>query len=299
MKIGVIGLGNVGSAIAYSILQNMNVRFDELVLNDIAERVHGIRLDFCHAFPDRSHKIIVGGYEKLNECDIVIITASMSMLHGINDFNRMDLLNKNREIFHKIFNGFKPKKDAILIIVSNPSDIMAYIAMKLSGVDPKRVIGFGGQLDNARFRFVLSNELKVEPTDIESYVIGEHGNRMIPVFSQVRIKGQVLTTNVNKEKIQTGVRDAVKEIIKLTGATQYGPGQNVSELVQCVLNDEKKVLCVSALLNSEYGANGVYMSVPCVIGRNGVERIVELDLDEDERNQFSNVIGLMKEFQKL
>ncbi|MBU5537671.1 MAG: L-lactate dehydrogenase [Candidatus Aenigmatarchaeota archaeon] len=297
MKIGIIGLGNVGSGIAFSILHNENIKFDRLILNDIVDKVYGIRLDLCHAFPEIGNKIIVGGYDELNNCDVVIITAGIAMITGSEQFDRMDLLKENSEIFKKIFEKFKPKKDAILIIVSNPSDVMAYIAWKLSGLNSSQVIGFGNQVDTARFRFILGEKLGIDAGKIEAYVIGEHGNGMIPVFSQTNV-GKDLEQSM-KDEITSQLVNAAAEIIRLAGYTQYGPGQNVSKLVEAIVNDKKEILCVSTLLNGQYGVENLYMGTPCVIGRNGVEKIIELNLDENERKQFSSLVEKMRKFQKL
>ncbi|MEM5797669.1 MAG: L-lactate dehydrogenase [Candidatus Aenigmatarchaeota archaeon] len=297
MKIGIIGLGNVGSGIAFSILHNENIKFDRLILNDIVDKVYGIRLDLCHAFPEIGNKIIVGGYDELNNCDVVIITAGIAMITGSEQFDRMDLLKENSEIFKKIFEKFKPKKDAILIIVSNPSDVMAYIAWKLSGLNSSQVIGFGNQVDTARFRFILGEKLGIDAGKIEAYVIGEHGNGMIPVFSQTNV-GKDLEQSM-KDEITSQLVNAAAEIIRLSGYTQYGPGQNVSRLVEAIVNDKKEILCVSTLLNGQYGVENLYMGTPCVIGRNGVEKIIELNLDENERKQFSSLVEKMRMFQKL
>lgn len=297
MKIGIIGLGNVGSGIAFSILHNENIKFDRLILNDIVDKVYGIRLDLCHAFPEIGNKIIVGGYDELNNCDVVIITAGIAMITGSEQFDRMDLLKENSEIFKKIFEKFKPKKDAILIIVSNPSDVMAYIAWKLSGLNSSQVIGFGNQVDTARFRFILGEKLGIDAGKIEAYVIGEHGNGMIPVFSQTNV-GKDLEQSM-KDEITSQLVNAAAEIIRLAGYTQYGPGQNVSKLVEAIVNDKKEILCVSTLLNGQYGVENLYMGTPCVIGRNGVEKIIELNLDENERKQFSSLVEKMRKVQKL
>jgi len=298
MKIGVIGTGNVGASIAYSILQNKNIEFDKFVLNDIIEKVHGIRLDFCHAFPDRSDKIIVGDYNELNDCDVVVITAGITMIRGSKGMVRMELLEKNKKIFESIFQKLKPKSDAVIIVVTNPSDAMAHVALRLSRLKPNQVIGFGNQLDTARYRFALSQILNVSPTSIEGYVIGQHGEEMIPVFSQTKVDEKQLDGSVDKIAIKNKVKDAARDVIKLTGCTQYGPGQAVSELVEAVVKDQKRTLPVSTLLNGEHDVQGMYMGVPCVIGKNGVEKIIELELDEDEKTQFLSLAEKSKQIQK-
>ncbi|MBI2084387.1 MAG: hypothetical protein HYT70_02135 [Candidatus Aenigmarchaeota archaeon] len=297
MKIGIIGLGNVGGGIAYSILHNENIKLDMLLLNDIVDKVYGVRLDLCHAFPEMGNKIVVGGYEQLNNCDIVIITAGITMFSGSNQFDRMDLLSKNAEILKNIFEKFTPKKDAILVIVSNPSDVMAYVAWNLSGLNSKQVIGFGNQLDTARFRFLLGEKLGINAGEIETYVIGEHGSGMIPVFSHTSV-GRDLDQSA-RDEIKTRLVNAAIEVIKLASYTQYGPGQNVSKLVEAIANDKKETLCVSTLFDGEYGVRGLYVGSPCVIGRGGVERIVELNIDENERKQLNAVVEKMREVQKV
>ncbi|MBI2005317.1 MAG: hypothetical protein HYS80_00970 [Candidatus Aenigmarchaeota archaeon] len=296
MKIGIIGLGNVGSGIAFSILYNNSIKLDKLILSDIVEKVRGVRLDLCHAFPEMGNKIIVGDYSELNDCDIVIITAGIATITGSKDFDRMDLLEKNRGIFKNIFSKFTLRRDAILIIVSNPSDVMAYTAWKLSGLDANQVIGFGNQLDTARFRFFLGEKLGIDADKINAYVIGEHGNDMIPVFSQTNFGNELDGTA--KGEIANRLVNAASEVIKLVGYTQYGPGRNVSELIETIVNDRKETLCISTLLDGQYGIKGLYIGTPCVIGRNGVEKIIELSLNEDERRQLSSLVEKMKGIQK-
>lgn len=295
MKIGVIGVGRVGSTIAYTILQNENIKLDKIILNDIVKRVDGIRLDLCHAFPEKKTKIIVGSYEELSICDILIITAGVPRTKDIK--TRMDLLPKNLNVFKGIFRELKLKKDAILIIITNPSDVLTYVAYKLSGLDENRVIGFGGQLDTARLKFLLSNELNVDSEEIETYVIGQHGKGMIPVFSQTKInKKPVEEFSIDKKYIIEELRTASEKIIQLVGGTEYGPGQHVSKLVQAISNDEECVLCVSTFLRNKYDVSDVCMTVPCIIGRKGVKKTIELALNKYETMEF---ISLSKDLKKV
>jgi len=286
-KVGIIGCGKVGMSAAFSILHQGIV--NELVLlGRSKEEIIGEELDLEHGMSFLPHAKVTAteSYEDLKDADIVIITAGAAQKPGE---TRLDLAQKNIAIIEDIIPSiltFAP--DTIIIIVSNPVDILTHRAYQLAGLPKGRVFGSGTTLDTARFRYHLSEFLKVNPRSIHAYVLGEHGDSSFPALSNATIGGQALTSfpDYSAERAQKAfesARDAAYRIIASKGATFYGIATVIAHLVKQILHDTRSVLPLSVPLHGYYGHSGVALSVPCIIGRNGVESTLEIKLDWQEK----------------
>lgn len=293
-KIVLIGTGMVGMSYAYSML-NQNV-CDELALIDVdKKRAMGEAMDLNHglAFSGSHMKIYAGDYPDCKDADIVVICAGVAQKPGE---TRLELLKRNKEVFRSIISpvtqsGFS----GIFLVATNPVDIMTKITYDLSGFPAGRVLGTGTALDTARLRYLLGSSLKVDPRNIHAYVIGEHGDSEFVPWSQAMLATKQITeliengeTTLDKEQlkeIEEEVRTAAYKIIEAKRATYYGIGMAMTRLTKAILGDENSVLTVSALLKGEYGLHGVFAGVPCIINQNGVQRILTLDLTDQELEQ--------------
>lgn len=302
-KIALIGAGQVGMACAYSMLiQNT---FDELVLVDVArERVEGEVMDLVHGLPFVEPAVVrAGTAEDCAGADLVIITAGSNQRSGE---TRLDLLSRNVEIFRSFVPDLaKYCPEAIFLVVSNPVDVMTYVTWKLSGLPSTSVFGSGTVLDTARFRYLLGQKLQIDSRSLHAYIIGEHGDSEVPVWSRVNIAGtflQPLNPELGTPKdpdhfneIYDQVRNAAYEIIKRKGATYYAIGLGVTQIVQAVLRDQYRVLTISSLINGLYGIEDVCLSLPGVVTRHGVSRIVRLDLAPIELEQLKQSAQVLHE----
>ncbi|MDO4419141.1 MAG: L-lactate dehydrogenase [Ruminococcus sp.] len=290
-KVALIGTGMVGMSFAYSAL-NQNV-CDELVLIDIdKKRAKGEAMDLNHglAFSHSSMKIYAGDYSDCKDATIVIISAGVNQKPGE---SRLELLKRNCEVFKSVVTAVTESGfGGIFLVATNPVDIMTRITYELSGFNPSRVIGSGTTLDTARLRYLLGDYFSVDPRNVHAYIIGEHGDSEFVPWSQAMIStkpiNKVLEDNPHKfeaeamERIATEVREAAQKIIEAKRATYYGIGIAITRIVRAILNDEKTVLTVSARLKGEYGERGVFVGTPCIVGNQGVDRLIELDLNEEE-----------------
>ncbi len=301
-KVAVIGVGMVGMSYAYSIL-NQNI-CDELCLIDIkTERVRGEAADLSHGLPfaPSSMKIYSGEYSDCSDMDIVVICAGAPQLKGE---TRRDLLQKNYKVFKSIVqpvieSGF----NGVFLVASNPVDIMTQVVYELSGFPSGRVFGSGTTLDSARLRYMMGDYFHVNPRNVHAYVIGEHGdsefvawsNAMLSVLPISRLEENNENMMEDLKKIAVDVRESAYEIINAKGATYYGIGMVLARLTRAVLNDENSVFTVSAYLKGEYGHKGIYIGVPAVVNRNGVREILEMELMEDEKQQFEKSCSILNE----
>ncbi len=288
MKITVIGAGNVGATLAQRIVDNDLVK--DLVLVDIIEGIpQGKALDMWESTPVLGSDCrVVGtnGYEETKDSDIVVITAGLPRKPGM---SREDLLAKNVEIVKSVTRQavqFSP--NAILVVVSNPLDAMAWTALKVSGFEPHRVFGMAGVLDTARYRSFIALELNVSTKDIQALVLGGHGDNMVPLPRYTMVGGIPLTELLPPERIEAIVERTRKgggEIVSLlkTGSAYYATSAAIYEMVESIVKDKKRLLPGSAYLQGEYGFRDIYLGVPIKIGRSGVEQIFELKLTEDEK----------------
>jgi len=302
-KVVIIGAGLVGSTAAYALMVGGTAQ--EIVLIDKIEekaRTEAMDLNHCASFiPPASIKS--GGYEECSNADIVIITAGAPQKPGQ---TRLELVEINARIITQIVNDILTyTKEAILIIVTNPVDIMSYIAWKVSGLPSSKVFGSGTVLDTSRFRYLLSARCKLDPRNMHAYIVGEHGDSEVPLWSTANVAGvsiQQFCSNCHDlcsqqglEEISFNVRQAAYEIIQGKGATYFAISLAVRRIVESILRDEHSVLTVSTLLENVYGINDLYLSFPCIIGRHGVERVLPLEMDAEEKEQFLHSANIVRD----
>ena len=301
-RVVLVGTGSVGSSYAFALL-NQGIT-EELVLVDLNEaKAEGDAMDLNHGLPFASSrtKIWYGSYADCDQADLVVITAGANQKPGE---TRLDLVEKNTNIFKGIVeqimaSGF----DGIFLVATNPVDILTYAVWKFSGLPKERVIGSGTILDTARFRFLLGQYYDVDTRNVHAYIIGEHGDTELPVWSHADIAGMKISEWTSKhetnqedlDNIFINVRDAAYHIIERKGATYYGIAMGLVRLTKAILRDENSVLTVSAYLDGEYGHNDVYIGVPAVVNRSGIREVVELDLNKKEKEKFSNSVKVLKE----
>lgn len=299
-KVSIVGCGSVGMTAAFSLLHTGVV--NELVLHGRSkEKVCGEQLDLEHGlgFMHPAKITATDDYKDLNGSDVVVYAAGAPQQPGQ---TRLDLVEKNKQILEEILPHIvRNAPDAVILIVANPLDILTYHAYKISGLPKGRIFGSGTTLDTQRFRFHLSQFLKVHPNSIHTYLLGEHGDHSFPVLSTASVGGQPLTTfeQYSEEKIHQAyekARDAAYTIIKCKGSTYYGIGAVISHIVKVILSDSKQVLPVSVPLHNYYGHSGVALSVPCVIGRDGVEKTLEIKLSWEEKQKLEQCVSTLKEY---
>ncbi|HIK21354.1 MAG TPA: L-lactate dehydrogenase [Synechococcus sp. M44_DOE_062] len=298
MKGSIIGAGQVGMACAYAmVIQNT---LDELVIHDIArDKLEGEVMDLVHGIPFVEPTRVRAG--ELADCagsDVVILTAGAKQRPGE---TRLDLVQRNVEIFKSLIPALMAHcPDTLLLVVSNPVDIMTYVSLKLSGLPAGQVIGSGTVLDTARFRYLLAERLGVDPRSLHAYIIGEHGDSEVAVWSKVNIAGTPIGElspewdPAHLGDIFERVRNAAYEIIRRKGATSYAIGLGVTQIVQALLRDQHRVLTVSSLTQGEYDLPEVCLSLPRVVGRQGVERTLAMSLTEIERKQLHHSAHILR-----
>jgi len=308
-KVALIGTGMVGMSFAYSAL-NQNV-CDELVLIDIdKKRAEGEAMDLNHglAFSHSSMKIYAGDYKDCKDASIAVICAGVNQKPGE---SRLELLKRNYNVFKSVVTSVTESGfGGIFLVATNPVDIMTRITYELSGFNPSRVIGSGTTLDTARLRYLLGDYFSVDPRNVHAYIIGEHGDSEFAPWSQAMIStkplSKIIKDNPHKfrsedmEKIAAEVREAAQKIITAKKATYYGIGIAITRIVRAILNDENTVLTVSARLKGEYGEKDVFVGTPCIVGKSGADRLIELDLTEDELKSFSHSCEILsREYESL
>ena len=303
VKIAIVGVGNVGATFAYALLGSGLA--SQIVLIDANQaRAEGEAMDLNHAVPlTHSTSIRAGTYADCAGAAIVVITAGSAQKPGE---TRLDLVKRNFAIFQTIIPQIvQANPDGILLIAANPLDVLSYAAMKLSGFPANRVIGSGTILDTARFRYLLSQHAGVDPRSVHAYIIGEHGDSEVPVWSLANIAGMNLTDYCKMncesydeqayERIFENTRDAAYHIIERKGATFYGIGMGLVRICEAILRGQHTVLSVSTLIDDYYGINDVYLSLPCVIGHDGVKKFMRLPLDEKEIAGLQKSAAILKE----
>ena len=303
-KVALVGTGLVGMSFAYALLNSGEC--DRLLLIDINRaKARGEAMDLNHGLPFAKRNMLItdGDYSDCRDADIVVIAAGVSQKPGE---DRISLLNRNLTVFKSIIepvvaSGF----DGIFLVATNPVDIMTEITKKLSGFDSRRVIGSGTTLDTARLRYLLGSYFSIDPRNVHAYVIGEHGDSEIVPWSQAYITTKSIfdvIANSNGRfntadlvKISREVTGAAQEIIKAKSATYYGIGMALVRIVRAIFGDEQSALTVSVNIDGVYGINGVYAGLPSIIGRNGVEDIIVLDLTDEEKKSFIKSCSFLKE----
>lgn len=297
-KLGVVGTGLVGSTFAYTaVLRGLA---SEIVLVDKRrDKAEGEAMDLSHAVPfARPVRVRSGDYRDLEGASVVCVAAGVGQRPGE---DRLSLLGRNVEVLREVVAGItRHCPGTIILMASNPVDILAYAAWRLSGFPASRVIGSGTILDTARLRFLLSERHGVDPRSVHAYIVGEHGDSEVPVWSLANIAGIRLEDSpgydpaVHRE-IFLKTRDAAYEIIKRKKATYYAIAVGLARIVESVLRDEHSVLSVSTLVEGYLGVRGVYLGVPAVVGRTGVERLIELPLADSEAEAFRRSAAILKE----
>lgn len=287
-KIGIVGCGNVGATIAYTVMQSR--LFSEIVLidkNDEKARSEVMDLSHCLSFV-APMSIYQGTYEKLHDAGIVVIAAGANQEDGE---DRLSLAEKNAKIIGDIVPRIAAvNKECIILLVANPVDILSYEAYRLSGFDSNRIIGSGTILDSGRLKYLVGERLNVDHRNVHTFIIGEHGDSELAVWSSANISGIDLDDYLHVCGARMGdlygmyesVVSSAYEIIRGKGATYYAIAQAALRIIHSIVRDENTILPVSALVSGQYGINDVYLSVPCVIGKSGVKHILEIPLNDDE-----------------
>ena len=302
-KVAVIGCGFVGATSAFSLIQTG--LFSEMVLIDAnVKKAEGEAMDLSHGSAYLTPmNIYAGTYDDIVDAGIIVITAGANQKPNE---TRLDLVKKNVQIFKSIIPEIKKRNcEGILLIVSNPVDILTEVALKLSGFPSNRVIGSGTVLDTARLKYVLGKHLQVDPRDIHAYIIGEHGDSELVVWSGAQVAGIhinhfcELRGHFNHEeameRLAQEVRDSAYEIIERKGATYYGVAVAVKRIATAIVKDEHAVLPVSSLMQGEFGLNDLCLSIPTVIGQNVVEKVVDIYLNNDENDKLQSSARALKE----
>lgn len=298
-KIGIIGLGKVGMTAAYALLLK-NVGDQLVLVANSSDKLEGEKLDLEHGLPFLDHKSIVAtnDYAQLQGADVIIVTAGEKQAPGQ---TRLDLLAANRRMIQEIGHQLAPyARDSVVVVVSNPVDVLTYELAQLLHLPTGRVLGTGTMLDTARFRFHLSEILHINPRSIHAYVIGEHGDSALPVLASATVGGQALSRFPQYDPVQAAAafaktRDAAGKIIKSKGATYYAIGVVITKLVQTILQNKRSVLPVSVPIRNYYDQSELAISVPCIVGKGGAEQVLEIALSAAEREAFVRSCEIVKQ----
>lgn len=302
-KAAIIGCGFVGSATAFCLMQSG--LFSELVLLDVdKEKAEAEALDISHGIPFAGHmKIYAGTYDDIPDAAMIIVTAGAGQKPNE---TRLDLVHKNVEIFKSIIPEISRRcYQGILLIVSNPVDILTYAAVKLSKMPENRVIGSGTVLDTARLKYELGEHLSVDSRSVHAFIIGEHGDSEIAAWSSANISGVTLNRfcemrghfhhDESMDEIAETVKNSAYEIIAKKRATYYGIAMSVKRICEAIVKNEKSVLPVSGMVHGIYGIDGIALSMPVVVGLDGIETHVPISLDKEEQEQLKKSADLLKE----
>ncbi len=304
-KCAVIGCGFVGATTAYALMKSR--LFSEMVLLDIdRKKATGEVEDLCHGLSFNSPmEIYVGDYEDLADASIIVIAAGAGQKEGE---TRLDLLGKNVRIFESIISNIRRVgTEAILLVVTNPVDVLTLVTLELSGFPKERVIGSGTVLDTARLKYLLGKRFDVDARNVHAFILGEHGDSEFPVFSSANISGVDLAdfcaANCKNEGLCSteslypvfeDVKNSAYRIIEGKGATYYAIAEAVVRIVAAIVRDEKTILPVSAYVEDYYNASGVCISVPCIVGKNGIESVLKIPLDKDEQERFRHSASVIR-----
>ena len=295
--IAIIGSGRVGTSIA---LQLISRELDDITLIDIVKGLpRGEALDLGHTASEMGSDVSVRGsndYADMKGAGIVIVTAGLARKPGM---SRLDLAIKNAEIMKSVSEEIKRyTPNSKIIVVTNPLDAMTYVALKTTGFARNRVFGMGGMLDLSRLKYSLALKLGMSRASIRALVIGEHGDNMVPLARYASVGGIPITSLLSKKDLDEAGEDARKiaaEVIELKGATNFAPANGVAGMVESITRDRKTLVAASAYLEGEYGVKGICIGVPVILGRNGIEKIVEIELNEEERGRFMQGAKVLKE----
>lgn len=313
-KCAIIGCGFVGATTAYTLMQSG--MFSEMVLIDIdKKKAEGEAADLGHGLPFHAPMdIYAGDYSDLSDCFLIIITAGANQKPGE---TRIDLVRRNVTVFTSIVSSIvKYNDEAILLVVTNPVDILTHVTCKLSGFPPERVIGSGTVLDTARLKYLIGRKLGVDSRNVHSFIIGEHGDSELPVFSSANISGIDLNhfcgtgthyklcdacDTASLFELFEDAKNSAYHIIENKGATYYAIAESVKRIVTAIIKDENAILPVSALLEDYYGISNLCLGVPCVVGKSGIQNVLEIPLDARElsllRESANKLRGIVDELE--
>ena len=302
-KVAVIGCGFVGAACAFAIMQSG--LFSEMVLIDSDyAKAEGEALDINHGVPfAKPIKIYAGDYDDIKNSSLIIITAGLSQKPGK---TRLDLIEENLSIFKSIISQIKKRKfNGILLIVANPVDILTTISVKLSGLKENQVIGSGTVLDTARLKYELGNYLNVDSRSVHAFIIGEHGDSEIAAWSSANVSGIPLNKfcemrghhnhNEATKRIAESVKNSAYKIIEKKKATYFGVAMAVKRIVEAIIRDEKSILPVSHMMKGNFGIEGISLSMPAIVGKDGVECSVPIQLNEEEISKLQKSAKILQE----
>ena len=302
-RVVLVGTGFVGMSFAYSMVNQGGA--EELVLIDVNhEKAVGEAMDLNHGIPFGPEKIEIwaGDYSDCKTADIVVVTAGVNQQPGE---TRLALVERNAKIMRDVIkNVMQSGFNGILLIASNPVDVLTYIAWQESGLPKHRVIGTGTTLDTARLRYQMGKYLDVDPRNVHGYIVGEHGDTETPLWSHTSvgvkpifdiIKDHPEYKREDLEEIYVNVRDAAYHIIERKRATYYGIGMCITRIVKAILNDENSVLPVSAYLDGEYGLHDIFTGVPAIVNRNGIREVFNLNIGPEELEQLTKSVSILKE----
>ncbi len=307
-KITIVGAGLVGTTTAYTLMLSGLV--SEIVLIDKDKnRADGNALDMNHGISFVSPvRIIAGDYADIKDSDMVIITAGANQEPGE---KRTDLLRKNARITEGIVNNVLRycHDDTIILMVTNPVDILTYVAYKISGFSKNHIIGSGTVLDTARLKYLLGEHINIDARNVHTYIIGEHGDSEVAAWSTTSVAGMEIskfcrsseicdTNTINTKYFHETVKNSAYEIIEKKGATYYAIALSVKRIVECIIGNEKSILTVSSMLEGEYGISGMCLAVPTIVSNNGAEKIMEIDLNDDELKGLENSAKTLKNLAK-
>ena len=304
-KIVLVGTGFVGMSMAYSMLNRGGIQ--ELILIDIdKDKTIGEEMDLSHGLPFAPQKMTIktGDYDECKDAQIVVITAGVAQKPGQ---TRLELAEVNAKIVKQITQNIMASGfNGIIIVASNPVDLMTYVVSKVSGLPKNQVIGSGTVLDTARLRYLIGDYLKISSKNVHAYIMGEHGDSSFVPWEHCYV-GCKKIIDVMKDnhhpmdklsKIHEGVVNAAYEIIEKKKATYYGIGMALNRIVRAVLDDENSILTVSTYLDNKYGQDDIYIGVPAIINKNGVRELVELELTKEEQEKLNNSCNLIKDMRK-
>ena len=298
-KVSVIGAGNVGATAVYYVAEK---NIAEIVMVDVVEGLPQSKaIDFLHAAPLRGYDVKIVGtndYSAIRDSDVVVHTAGIARKPGM---DRMDLLKTNVNIARQASTAIAEyAPNAVVIAVANPLDVISMAVLRETGFALKKVVGMAGILDSTRFRYFIAEALDVLPEDVQAMVLGGHGDTMVPLPRYTSVGGFPITDLMSADKIEQLVERTRKgggEIVSYLkrGSAYYAPGASVAKMVEAVVKDEKRLAAASAYLRGEYGYSGVFLGVPVLLGRNGVEKIYELELTPEEKKALDNSVAHVQE----
>lgn len=300
-KCAVIGCGFVGASIAFSLTESG--MFSEMVLIDVnRDKAEGEAMDLSHGLPFASPmKIYAGDYSKLKDCFLIIITAGTSQREGE---TRLDLVHRNVKIFKSIIPQITAvNSEAVILVVSNPVDILTYVTLKLSGFPPNRVIGSGTVLDTARLKYLLGERLGVDSRSVHAFIIGEHGDSELAVWSGANVSGidieDFCTISGNNNcgmiyNLYEDVKNSAYEVIAKKGATYYAIAMTVRRIAKVIIRNEHSVMPVSCYTDGHYGVSDVCIGIPAIVGENGIEKVLDIPLSKEENEQLLQSVSTLK-----